>query len=213
MESPDIFEKVDKVSNDFGDLRSVYLRNTKVSFGNDNVKGPIPPIPTVKPIKVKIPKTAALFRPLIKSLTNPIVSFINGFVVPINFIIKVANMITGFFNKAIYYAKCGFFLLINFFTVPCVFWYILNLVCTILYLPFAFIFWLIGINDLVENYIWGPIYIADELVYDYSGFHFAHFPDHIMKACYSCSGKIDVFGMSSFSFIGDMFKDTLGLFS
>ena len=213
MESPDIFDKIDEVSNDFGNLREVYARNTKVNFDKPvNVKGPIPAIPIISKPKIKIKGGGKLFSPIIKAIANPILKIVDVFIKPLNFIIKTINLITDIINKAIYYVKCGFFLLINFFTVPCVFWYVLNLVCTVIYLPFAFIFWLIGINDLIEEYIWGPIYIADEVVYDYSGFHFAHFPDNIMKACYSCSGKLEVLGVSNFSFIGDMFKEMLNLF-
>jgi len=168
-------------------LRKVYVRNTTgyKKAGLGNMKGPI------KLIKLmKIPKDK-IFKPIIG-----IFIFING-------ILMIINMIIKFINDAITYSTCAFMLLINFFIVPCILWYIINLIGTILYLLPFFIFSLFRVNDKVENYIWGPIYLLDEFIYKITGFHFAHFPDSINKACFSCPSKFTVMGIP---YIGDFFN-------
>ena len=168
-------------------LRKVYVRNTTgyTKAGLGNIKGPI------KLIKLmKIPKNK-FFKPVI------------GFIIFINGILKLFNMIITFINKAVVYSQCAFILLVNFFTVPCFLWYVLNLIGTILYLIPLIMFTLCGVNDEVENYIWGPIYLLDEFIYDITGFHFAHFPDSINKGCFSCPSKFTVLGIP---YIGDFFN-------
>jgi hypothetical protein len=170
-------------------LHKVYVRNTTGydKGGLGKMKGPI------KPIKLlKIPKNK-IFKPVI------------GLFIFVNGILNIFNMIIMFINKAIVYSQCAFVLLVNFFIVPCILWYILNLLGTILYLIPFFIFTLFGVNDMVEDYIWGPIYLLDEYIYEITGFHFAHFPDSINKACYSCPSKFTVLGIP---YIGDFFKNS-----
>ena len=204
-DSTDAFEKI--VDN-MQDLRKVYRRNT-IGYLKEyqKIKPTIPLIKLLKTPKIKL-KGGKFFEPLLKGITKPFTDIAGFFVKAANGIIKIANMIIELINKVIYYSKCAFMLLINFFIVPCVFWYLLNLFGAIIYLPFAFIFWFVGINDVVEDYLWGTIYVFDEFVHDFSGYHFAHFPDFINKQCYSCQSnfKSDD-SMINLDFIGDMFKD------
>ena len=205
-DSPDAFEKI--VDN-MQDLRKVYRRNTIGYLKEyEKIKRVIPLIKLLKTPKIKLKGGGKLFAPLLKGITKPFTDIAGFFVKAANGIIKIANMIIELINKVIYYSKCAFMLLINFFIVPCVFWYLLNLIGCIIYLPFAFIFWFIGINDVVEDYVWGTIYVFDEFMYDFSGYHFAHFPDFINKQCYSCQSnfKSDD-SMLNLDFIGDMLKD------
>jgi len=200
MEMSNPLEKIEKATNEFDDLHQVYVDNTTGYSGSlGEVDDIIPDIPNIPQLDIGLPFPLDL-------ITAPIELIVNFFIEKLNMYIDFFNMIITLIETVIFYAACSFTLLINFFTVPCLFWYLLNLVLTILYLPFAFIFWLIGITDIVDDYIWGPIYIADGLLHDFTGFHFAHFPDSIINGCYSCPAEFSVMGTSSFSWIGDMFK-------
>ena len=186
-------------------LHSVYVRNTTgyKKAGLGKVKPLIPLIKLLTPPKFKLKGGGKLFEPLLKGITKPFTDIIGGFIKAANEIIKIVNMIIELINKAVFYSECAFTLLINFFIVPCLLWYILNLLGTILYLIPFFMFTLFGVNDKVEDYIWGPIYLLDEFIYEITGFHFAHFPDSINKACFSCPSKFTILGIP---YIGDFFN-------
>ena len=206
MDMPNPLDEMEKIATEFEDLHQVYIDNTTGYTGSlGSVDGPIPEIPEIPELDFGLPFPLDI-------LTEPIELIVNFFIDIFNGVIDFFNIIIELIDIVIHYATCAFTLLINFFTVPCFFWYILNLVLTIIYLPFSFIFWLIGIIDIVDDYFWGPIYIADGLVHDYSGFHFAHFPDSIINGCYSCPAEFEVMGMSSLAWIGDMFKNAFNFY-
>jgi len=85
----------------------------------------------------------------------------------------------------------------------CFFYYFLDIVGYVLYLPFAIMFWLFRMSietyysDCskdeyppiynIEKEIWDLIYWVDCQVYDATGFHIFHYSEDIMKRCYSCS--------------------------
>lgn len=82
----------------------------------------------------------------------------------------------------------------------CFLWYGLDTIGWAIYLPFRFIFWLldsifnIGLVKIEHN-IWCFFDDIDHFVHDKkdglgTGFHIIHFPDSVMKTCYSCdTGK------------------------
>ena len=85
----------------------------------------------------------------------------------------------------------------------CFFYYFLDIIGYVLYLPFAIMFWLFRMSietyysDCskdeypsiynIEKEIWDLIYWVDCQVYDATGFHIFHYSEDIMKRCYSCS--------------------------
>lgn len=85
----------------------------------------------------------------------------------------------------------------------CFFYYFLDIIGYILYLPFAIMFWLFRISietyyeDCskdeypsiynIEKEIWDLIYWVDCQVYDATGFHIFHYSEDIIQRCYSCS--------------------------
>jgi hypothetical protein len=226
MDMPNPVDEIEKVSNDLQDLKQVYKENTTgyaVAGANSPVELTIPEIPDIPefdfalpslniPIPSLGPGIPGMDIPLpLNQVTQPIQEVVDFFINIMNIFLDFCNTVIDALNIAIHYSTCAFTLLINFFTIPCAFWYILDLVGRILYLPFLFIFWLLGLVEVVNQYIWGPIYIADEVFHDYTGFHFAHFPDNIMKGCYSCPAEFEVFGMSNFSWIGDTYKNMFDL--
>jgi len=75
----------------------------------------------------------------------------------------------------------------TFFRLPkCLKWYLLNLVLYVLYLPFRFFFWIFGLSDL-EKKVWDIIYDIDDDFHEFTKYHFAHFPDDVIKDCYCCT--------------------------
>lgn len=77
----------------------------------------------------------------------------------------------------------------------CFFWYVIQIFGIILYLPFRFLFWLLGLGR-VEDIIWSKLYDLDKQFYNAtgghksndqcSGYHFLHYPCWIVDACYRC---------------------------
>jgi hypothetical protein len=192
---PDIFDEFDKIAEEAEDLHKVYINNTTNYVSNE-----------------KIPEYIAEIHELSGRESDPL-GILDFFTEPINEFIRFINTIIELINACIFYSKCSFKLLVNLFTVPCIFWYLLNFFCIIVYFPFSFIFWLVGITDIIENYLWGPIYLIDEIVHDYTTFHIAHFPDSVINGCYRCPAKFQVLSFSAFKFIGDAFRDVMDVFS
>lgn len=97
--------------------------------------------------------------------------------------------------------SCLFVMFGNFSS--CFFYYFLDIIGYVLYLPFAFMFYLfrssieIYYPDCkredyppiynVEKEIWDLIYDIDCKIYDATGFHVFHYSEEVMKRCYSCS--------------------------
>jgi hypothetical protein len=75
-------------------------------------------------------------------------------------------------------------------TGPCVYWYFLYIILKVLYLPFFFLFWILGINELVNDFLWAPIYILNDMLREAIGVQFAHFPDIVNNGCFSCNNTI-----------------------
>lgn len=90
----------------------------------------------------------------------------------------------------------------KFVSIPnCFLWYGLEIFGKIVYLPFRitfavldFIFSIMGINVSIQgiiNQIWWFLDDISHALYDGGGIHFIHYPDDVLKRCYSC--KIDPF--------------------
>ena len=62
-------------------------------------------------------------------------------------------------------------------------WYFFDFVGKLCYSPFAFIFWFIDLQT-VEDSIWEFVYTFDDMCYETTGIHFAHFPDDAVNDCY-----------------------------
>jgi hypothetical protein len=93
------------------------------------------------------------------------------------------------------YIICAFQKLIN---IPnCFLWYVLEIIGKVIYLPFRLTFYVLdlllasvdagfSIQDVV-NHIWWFIDDIDHMIYDSgAGFHIVHYPNDVIKRCYSC---------------------------
>lgn len=79
------------------------------------------------------------------------------------------------------------------FNLPtCIFFYIINTIGQLLYLPFRglfFLIWLAGFEEIYdyEKKAWNKIYDIDEWIFvNIMPVHFAHWPIEIRKKCFSC---------------------------
>lgn len=103
---------------------------------------------------------------------------------------NVLKPITGFFKvitKPILYivdsVECGVQKIENIFV--CAKWYLLQLLGIILYFPYHILFYLIGFT-YYENMFWKYIYRGDTIIFNLTGFHYAHYSDEVTNLCYKC---------------------------
>jgi hypothetical protein len=109
----------------------------------------------------------------------------------ISFILIVLTLF-GFLKKVFLWAidtmKCVIIRLQNF--NGCFFWYTLEIIGQILYLPIRFIVWLGGGSlKSVESSIWNAIHEMDCAFYGATSVHVIHYPESILKKCYNCKFK------------------------
>jgi hypothetical protein len=92
------------------------------------------------------------------------------------------------FTFAITWMMCLFQNLSNMQT--CIFYYLLEAIGQILYLPFRIFFWVcyqIGFDLYpMETSFWDGIEKLDEIIMNYVGFHITHYPRNIRDQCYNC---------------------------
>jgi len=85
--------------------------------------------------------------------------------------------------------KCG---ITKIFNLPyCFFWYFIEMLCWVIYLPFRFIFWLVDglLGTCIvkqEHELWCYLDDLDKLIYESYGFHLIHYQDEVMNKCYTC---------------------------
>lgn len=84
---------------------------------------------------------------------------------------------------------CGFKLLGNFH--KCFFYYILDIIGQLLYLPVRITFWafkhFLGLDMYpIETGLWDGVEKFDCFIYSKAGFHLAHYPESTINDCYNC---------------------------
>jgi hypothetical protein len=93
------------------------------------------------------------------------------------------------FQFAISNLICALKLLSNFH--KCFFYYLLDIVGQLLYLPIRITFWafkaFLNINMYpIEKQLWDYVEIFDCFLFSYIGFHIAHYPQNVHDDCYNC---------------------------
>lgn len=92
------------------------------------------------------------------------------------------------------FAQCGWYWFVN--IKQCFFWYLLDIIGNILYLPFGILLWFLPILEQPADLFWNTLDDLDCMVFDITGYHFMHYSPTIIKNCYSCSPaefpKIDI---------------------
>ena len=83
------------------------------------------------------------------------------------------------------FVQCGWYWFVN--IKQCFFWYLLDIIGQILYLPFGILLWLLPILQPPADLFWNTLDDLDCLFFDTTGFHFLHYSPTIIKNCYNCS--------------------------
>ena len=92
------------------------------------------------------------------------------------------------------YVGCGFKFFENFF--DCIFYYIVDAVLYILYLPIMIIIWLFKLISIdftyVEKRVYNGLKTLNDFLYPFIGFQIIHWPKQVREKCYLCKRlKID----------------------
>ena len=117
-----------------------------------------------------------------------------GFLKMLKYIIIFVSAVFGYLGKVIAWlfktVKCSLTWFANF--RQCFFWYFLEIIGQIIYLPFRFFIWLftyIGIYDMecVERDFWSGVNDVDCFIYSLVNFHLFRYSDEVLEKCYSCN--------------------------
>ena len=104
------------------------------------------------------------------------------------------SAVFGYLGKVIAWlfktVKCSLTWFSNF--RQCFFWYFLEIIGQIIYLPFRFLIWLLtymGIYDLecVERDFWSGVSDVDCFIYSLVDFHLFRYSEEVLEKCYSCN--------------------------
>ena len=79
----------------------------------------------------------------------------------------------------------------------CWFWYLLNMIAEIVYVPISFILWCIPPLVPIKKSFVSILESMDSVIFNVIGYHIIHFPCSINKKCFSCEYKF----MPNLSFI------------
>lgn len=115
------------------------------------------------------------FMGTIETLALGLPDIIDGFVTLVQF--ALSNLV------------CGLKLLTNFH--KCFFYYLIDIVGQLLYLPIRITFWafnaFLNINMYpIEKQLWDYVEIFDCFMFSYIGFHLTHYPQNVHDDCYNC---------------------------
>ena len=117
-----------------------------------------------------------------------------GFLKFLRYGIIFVSAVFGYLGKVIAWlfktVKCSLTWFSNF--RQCFFWYFLEIIGQIIYLPFRFLIWLLtymGIYDLecVERDFWSGVSDVDCFIYSLVDFHLFRYSEEVMEKCYSCN--------------------------
>lgn len=108
-------------------------------------------------------------------------------------IANVGILLDTFFNKTFkeFFTKyltssfqCAGKMIKNF--PGCFFWYILEVIGQLIYLPFRLIFWIFCLQN-AERMGWALISKIDDYIKSVSNISFIHYPDFVIQDCYMCN--------------------------
>ena len=117
--------------------------------------------------------------PSVGSITAPILG-------PIDEIVDTVKTVEHDAEDIVTSIDNGIKLLANF--PSCFPWYSLQILGNIVYAPFAFFFWLFGLES-IENSIWSFLDQIDSAFYEATNFHIFHYSDAIQSKCYFTKTK------------------------
>ena len=131
----------------------------------------------------KIPKSVEAIP---KKILTPIEKQFLSFSKDLAFFKQAWLVVVLIFKSLFSYLECGFDMVVN---LPrCWYYYALDLVGQLIYLPIRFVVWLFSLEE-IENAIWDYVDEADDMVKEATGYTLIHYSDSIIKKCYSCKIK------------------------
>lgn len=112
------------------------------------------------------------------------------------FTIGILITFSGYIKKVGEWTIVIFGDVIKFFTnfTGCFFWYMLDIIGKILYLPITFIIWIFdkfGISMLkdIEKNVWEILHKISCKVYEFTSIHLIYFPQNVINKCYTFKKK------------------------
>lgn len=112
------------------------------------------------------------------------------------FTIGILITFSGYIKKVGEWTIVIFGDVIKFFTnfTGCFFWYMLDIIGKILYLPITFIIWIFdkfGISMLkdIEKKVWEILHKISCKVYEFTSIHLIYFPQNVINKCYTFKKK------------------------
>jgi len=135
-----------------------------------------------------IPIIALEFMGLVDILLGLFMVFVGSIKSLIFFVPDLIDGIYTFAAFSLTWMLCFFKNLGNMQT--CLFYYLLEVVGQILYLPVRLFLWILfqlGLDMYGrETQFWDVIELIDKFVMNYAGFHISHYPKNIREKCYNC---------------------------
>lgn len=134
------------------------------------------------------PIIAIEFKGLLNIITGAWEVFINTLRFLPQFGLSFAEGVFAIFTFSMSWMMCLFKNISNMQT--CIFYYLLEAIGQILYLPFRITFWLVyqlKFNVYTyETQFWDGVEYVDKIVLKAVGFHISHYPKNIRDQCYNC---------------------------
>jgi hypothetical protein len=134
------------------------------------------------------PIIAIEFKGLLNIITGAWEVFINTLRFLPEFGLSFAEGVFAIFTFSMSWMMCLFKNISNMQT--CIFYYLLEAIGQILYLPFRITFWLayqLKFNVYpYETQLWDGVEYVDKIVLKALGFHISHYPKNIRDQCYNC---------------------------
>ena len=100
---------------------------------------------------------------------------------------KMLAMIGMLYEWGLPFVQCGWYWFKN--IRQCFFWYLLDTIGQILYLPFGLLIWIFPILEPPSDLFWKTLDDLDCLCFDATGYHFLHYSPDIIRQCFSCNPK------------------------
>jgi hypothetical protein len=128
------------------------------------------------------------FKGLVNIVSGAWEVFINTLMLLQELGMSFAEGVYAIFTFSMSWMMCLFKNIYNMQT--CIFYYLLEAIGQIIYLPFRITFWLFYQLKFdvypYETQAWDFVEYIDSIVLKYAGFHVSHYPKNIRDQCYNC---------------------------
>jgi hypothetical protein len=153
------------------------------------------------------PIIATEFKGIVETITGAGQMFVGSIKFLPKFGMSFADGVFTFFTFSMTWMMCLFKNISNMQT--CIFYYLLEAVGQILYLPFRLFLWVAYAIKIdlypFEKQIWDFVETIDKIILKIAGFHISHYPKNIREKCYNCKRlKISTLVQRSMPLVNDV---------